>query len=325
MSGDDAVERGWRAGLVGWIGVACVLMWVAPAPPPVPIFTAEEVEVWDRTAREAGENARTWQLEHGDLKLPWDVARGHLAIVIDDVGRELHLFEQLLTLRHPITFSVLPGSNYAVGVQLRLRKDGRRYREILAHIPMEPLDARKMDQGLEVDEDFLRQADDPNRLRTKLNDALARIPTAIGVNNHMGSSLTVDDTAMEVVMQELRSRGLLFLDSRTTAESVAAQAARRHNVPMAVRHVFLDNDPRAGAVRAALADAARRALNEPTVVLAHPLPAVVEVLRQELPRLHGQKIAVYPLSELVAHSPTSPPHPLAPPAGGTPADIATGQ
>ena len=49
---------------------------------------------------------------------------------------------------------------------------------------------------------------------------------------------------MALVMAELRARGLLFLDSRTTAQSVAAAEAQRLGVPHAERDVFLDNEHR---------------------------------------------------------------------------------
>ena len=306
MSQEPETSRGWKLGLLGWMVAAAGLFWLAPRPPPVPLVTAEEEAVWNRTADEAGANARRWQREHGDLRLPWGQARGHLAIVIDDVGRELHLFDQLLGLRHQLTFSVLPRSNYSVGVQLRLRADGRRYREILVHLPMEPTDPAKMIEGAEADEEFLRTTDQAAGLEAKLDEALQRVPAAVGVNNHMGSALTADPDAMQVVMTALHSRGLFFLDSRTTADSVALSAARRHDVPATIRHVFLDNDPSPEAVRTALALAVQRALNEPTVAIAHPSPAVVEVLREQLPLLHSQGIAVYPLSDVVAALRTSP-------------------
>ena len=296
-------------GLLAWIVLAAVLMWLAPDPPPVPIYTAEETAVWDRTMREAGENARAWQRDRGDQVLEWDRARGHLAIVIDDVGRELHLLDQLVALRHPLSFSVLPRSVYAMGVQLRLRADGRRYREVWLHLPMEPLEPDRMREGHESEEDFLLAADEDETLRLKIEDALARVPTAMGVNNHMGSRLTQDRRAMDVIMGELAGRNLRFLDSRTTADSVALTAARAHHVPSVARNVFLDHEPGPRAIEAALRQAAKQALNEPTVAIAHPSPALVRVLQTTLPGLHEQGIGIFPLSEIVAHQHTFPASP----------------
>ncbi len=308
MSTGDRRDRLLRLSLAVWVALAGLLLLFAPPPPPPPVTTAEAEAIFQRTVDQTVERARSWQQTRGDQTIAWDQARGHLAIVIDDVGRELHLFDQLLALRFPLTFSVLPGSAYAPGAQLRLRADRRRYREILLHLPCEPEDPAKMLEGQEPGETFLRVGDPPEALRAALRAALARVPGAVGVNNHMGSRLTAERAAMDALMPELHARGLFFLDSRTTATSQALAAAQAAGVPTLARDIFLDVDPAPGAVLAQLERAAERARDRPTVIIAHPSPAVVEVLREGLPRLHRDGIGVYPLRELLdrRHAPPGP-------------------
>jgi polysaccharide deacetylase 2 family uncharacterized protein YibQ len=308
MSTGDRRDRLLRLSLAVWVALAGLLLLLAPPPPPPPVTTAEAEAIFQRTVDQTVERARSWQQTRGDQTIAWDQARGHLAIVIDDVGRELHLFDQLLALRFPLTFSVLPGSAYAPGAQLRLRADRRRYREILLHLPCEPEDPAKMLEGQEPGETFLRVGDPPEALRAALRAALARVPGAVGVNNHMGSRLTAERAAMDALMPELHARGLFFLDSRTTATSQALAAAQAAGVPTLARDIFLDVDPAPGAVLAQLERAAERARDRPTVIIAHPSPAVVEVLREGLPRLHRDGIGVYPLRELLdrRHAPPGP-------------------
>jgi len=262
-------------------------------------MTTEEIAALQRGIDRIVADARRWQAERGDRKLGWDVASGHLAIVVDDVGRELHLLEQLLGLRYELTFSVLPGAVFAAGAQLRLRADRRRYREILLHLPMEPDDPARMREGDEAREDFLLRADSADEQRRKLEAALARVPAAIGVNNHMGSRLTTDRAAMDAVMPVLAERGLVFLDSRTTAATVAELAAVDAGVPTLARRVFLDDDPSEAAIDAALLGAAELARQAPTVAIGHPSPELVAVLERRLPQLYDQGIGVYPLSALL--------------------------
>lgn len=308
MSTGDRRDRLLRLSLAVWVALAGLLLLFAPPPPPPPVTTAEAEAIFQRTVDQTVERARSWQQTRGDQTIAWDQAHGHLAIVIDDVGRELHLFDQLLALRFPLTFSVLPGSAYAPGAQLRLRADRRRYREILLHLPCEPEDPAKMLEGQEPGETFLRVGDPPEALRAALRAALARVPGAVGVNNHMGSRLTAERAAMDALMPELHARGLFFLDSRTTATSQALAAAQAAGVPTLARDIFLDVDPAPGAVLAQLERAAERARDRPTVIIAHPSPAVVEVLREGLPRLHRDGIGVYPLRELLdrRHAPPGP-------------------
>ena len=234
--------------------------------------------------------------------LAWDDAQGHLAIVIDDVGRELIWHERLQALRYRLTFSVLPGSTYAAGAQLRLRQDHRRPRDIMLHLPMEPADPAMMREGPEAREDFLRVDDSSDAIAAKVERALDRVPAAVGVNNHMGSRLTTDSRAMAVVMDVLaRREGLFFLDSRTTADTVAEMQARNAGLPTLSRHVFLDHDPSPEAILEQLRVAERLSRTHPTVVIARPSRAVVEVLERELPRLTQRGIGVYPVTELLRH------------------------
>jgi polysaccharide deacetylase 2 family uncharacterized protein YibQ len=299
------VVRGLQVSLVVWSATAVALFLAAPRPPEPPGTTAEDEAIFQRTVDQTVEKTQRWQAERGDWTIPWDQAGGHMAILIDDVGRELHLFEQLLALRFQLSFSVLPGSVYAPGVQLRLRADRRRHRDVLLHLPCEPEDAAKMLVPPDAGESFLRVGDPPERLRGALLAALGRVPGAVGVNNHMGSRLTADRAAMDALMPVLRERGLFFVDSRTTAASEGMAAAEAAGVRAAGRDLFLDHDPEPAAILAQFEAAARSARDRPVVVLAHPSQAVVEVLKEGLPRLHAAGIGVYPVQEILARAPGS--------------------
>jgi hypothetical protein len=289
-----------RWSLLGWTLVACVAFMQAEPPPDPPAMTQEEIGAIDRGLAKIVATTRQWQQERGDLRIPWADAKGHLAIVIDDVGRELHLFEQLLALRHPLTFSILPGAVYAAGVQLRLRADRRRPRDAMLHLPMEPIDAAQMTTGAEVEEDFLRIGDDAQTMRGKLERALSRVPTAIGVNNHMGSRASADCAAMDALMPTLRDRGVFWLDSRTTARTCGERSAIAHGVRAVSRQVFLDDDPSPEAIAEQLARAVALSRTRPVIAIGHPSAALLEVLRRELPRLHAEGIAIVGMGELLA-------------------------
>lgn len=295
-------RSGWVQGsLVVWVALCCAGMWFAPPPPEPPDTTAEEEAVRERMANWAVRDAKQWQETYGDVVIPWDEADGHLAIVIDDVGRELRLQDRLLAIPLRLTFSVLPDATYTPGSQQRLSADSRRPREIWLHMPMEPEQGDMMHEGLEADEHFLTLDDDAAEIRRKLERALDNVD-AVGVNNHMGSALTRDPAAMKTVMDVLAERDKLFLDSRTHPETVALREARAAGLISGQRHVFLDHDSSPQAVRDALADAAMRSRREPIVVIGHPNQAVVQALEEGADRLREQGIGVYGLGELLARS-----------------------
>jgi hypothetical protein len=91
---------------------------------------------------------------------------------------------------------------------------------------------------------------------------------------------------MTWVMQELRARGLAFIDSRTSRDTVAEDAARALGVPAGRRHVFLDNTRSSAAIRAQLDEAVERCrLDGSTIAIGHLDPITVQTLTQELPGL----------------------------------------
>ena len=91
---------------------------------------------------------------------------------------------------------------------------------------------------------------DPDEFQRRLAWAFDRVPLAAGVNNHMGSRATSDPASMLKVLQEVRRRGLSFVDSRTSPLSVGDGLAAQLGIPHAARDVFLDNVPTTGAILA---------------------------------------------------------------------------
>lgn len=308
VSEDGTRTRRGLVGLTLWMAIAALALWVGRDTPPAPTHSPEAEAVAQRKWAWISRDIAKFKRTRGDKTIPWGEAEGHLTIVIDDVGRELDAHQRLQGLRYPITFSVLPGSVYAAGAQLRLREDPRRYREIWLHLPMEPIDGTQMHEGYESEEEFLLVADSPDQWRAKISRALDRVPAAVGVNNHMGSRLSADSAAMEVVIDELVARKLLFLDSRTTAATVAGPLARARGLASAERKVFLDHDSDPAAMEAALAQAIELSRRFPTVAIGHPSRDLADVLDRGLDEAYESGVAVYPLSELIARDSDSANH-----------------
>ena len=91
----------------------------------------------------------------------------------------------------------------------------RRGHELLVHVPMEPLGT-----GNNPGPNALTISLGSDELVGRLRRDLTRFDGFVGINNHMGSKFTSFGPGMALVMAELRSRGLLWLDSRTTGGSV---------------------------------------------------------------------------------------------------------
>jgi hypothetical protein len=102
------------------------------------------------------------------------------------------------------------------------------------------------------------------------------------------------------VIEELRSRGLLFLDSRTAATTVGEMLARRQGVPTVARNVFLDDETSAPAIDARLADAEQAARRKgAAVAIGHAHDATLAALAAWLPTLAGKQLVLVPLTAIV--------------------------
>jgi polysaccharide deacetylase 2 family uncharacterized protein YibQ len=165
-------------------------------------------------------------------------ARGkkpRVAIIIDDIGHLKRLGRQLIDLDLPLAMSVLPYTRH--GAQLA-RLAHARGKVVMVHLPLEPLARWRADPGPGALKVKMKRAELVRLTRA----ALARVPFAVGVNNHMGSRFTRDREKMRIVLAELKKKGLFFVDSWTTGRSVAFGLARQMCLRSAIRTVFLDNN-----------------------------------------------------------------------------------
>jgi uncharacterized protein len=220
-----------------------------------------------------------------------------LAIILDDMGHDRAAAESLLALPFPLTISVLPHLPLSAEVA---EEAYRRGDQILLHLPMEPEAGGGGSEGVTQEEIELRVGMNPDQVNSTLNDMLETVPHASGVNNHQGSRATADLPLMQALMPALRDRNLFFIDSRTTAATVAFDSAERAGVPAASRKVFLDDTPTKDAVLAQLALAARDASRDGSAIaIGHPRPATIAALAQEVPKLEERGVRFVFASDLV--------------------------
>lgn len=199
-----------------------------------------------------------------------------VAIVIDDMGYGRAGTEQILNLDVPVTVAVMPYGPHAAEEAARAQRKGH---GVILHQPMEPL-SEEVDPGpgkITVDMDDVT-------IRQVLADNLARVPGTIGVNNHMGSKATSDRRVMEAVIDEVKSRGLFFLDSRTIASSVAAQVASEKGLPPVSNQVFLDNTDDVNYVKERLRLLLQVAVENGTAVgIGHVRPNTAAAIEEMIP------------------------------------------
>ncbi len=217
--------------------------------------------------------------------------RPMIAVVIDDMGVDRKRTARTIALVGPLTLSFLTYADDLERQTAAARKAGH---ELLLHVSMEP--GGNVDPGPNV----LLVGLGAEELRRRLRWGLSRFDTYVGINNHMGSKFTAAAAGMAVVMEELKARGLLFLDSRTSGATVGAKLARRFGVPFAERNVFLDNVNQVAAVNARLAEVERLARRKGfAIAIGHPRDATITALTRWLDGIAAKGFALVPLSAVV--------------------------
>jgi polysaccharide deacetylase 2 family uncharacterized protein YibQ len=222
------------------------------------------------------------------------LSRRMIAVIIDDMGLDRGRTARTIELTGPLTLSFL---TYARNLRAQTSTARSAGHELMIHLPMEPEDSSAYAGPKVIKRDL-------SNLETKrrLDWAFGRFEGYVGLNNHMGSRYTADMAGMTTVLGEIKRRGLLFIDSRTTPKSVAKLVATKLSVPFAQRHVFLDDDPAANKIASQLK--AVEAVAEKQgygIAIGHPYDSTIAELEKWLPTLASRGFVLVPVSAIVRH------------------------
>ena len=217
---------------------------------------------------------------------------GRIALVLDDFGyRGTRLTEQFCAIPQSITLSVFPHLKASQETIALVRRSGH---EAMIHLPMEPRDARS-----DLGDGMIMVSHSDDEIRTITRRAIQAMPGVVGVNNHMGSKATEDRRVMEIVLGEIRRAGLLFVDSRTSSQSIAYQVAGEMKVPRTKTTMFIDNEDAPEAIEKRLLELAERAVhNGYAVGIGHGRSNTLHTLQRVLPRLEKRGFQFVPVSKL---------------------------
>ncbi|WP_153788968.1 divergent polysaccharide deacetylase family protein [Pseudomonas sp. EMN2] len=215
-------------------------------------------------------------------------AKAYLSIIIDDLGQSSERDQRTLALPGPVTMAIMPDTPHATTFARQAHKAGK---TVILHMPMDPATGPyAWHPGTPLPE-----------LAQRLDAALVKVPYAAGINNHMGSRMTSQAEPMAWLMGELQRRHLFFVDSRTSAATVAAAKAQEIALAHVSRDVFLDDVRTPEAISAQLQQGITLARKQGSAVLiGHPYPQTLQVLEKEMPRLKSQGIELIPLRQMIA-------------------------
>jgi polysaccharide deacetylase 2 family uncharacterized protein YibQ len=215
-----------------------------------------------------------------------------VAIVVDDFGYSKNNLETFLSLKQPITLSILPGQRYSKEIAELARKRGF---ETILHLPLE---AENEDAHEEMD--TIKTTMSEREITLRLDKEISSVPDIDGVSNHQGSKATADTAAMTAIIKHLKSKGLYYFDSLTSERSVCGDVAASLGVGFAKRDIFLDNSNNTMAIERQLLELKAMAFKHGSAIaIGHDRRNTAEILSTMLPEMAKEGIKFVRLSTLV--------------------------
>lgn len=215
-----------------------------------------------------------------------------IAIIIDDIGYDRGIVKKFLSLRQPLTLSMLPQSPFKKSIARAAHEANI---EIILHQPMEPFEFPRINPGPGT----LLTGMSPDELVNLLTENLDEMPFVSGINNHMGSKMTASASHMRQIFSVLKQRNLFFVDSRTTEKTICRSSASLLQVPFGERDIFIDHFQDDDFIQKQFFELVRIAESHGQAIgIAHPYNRTYRVLRDIMPELL-EKVRFVPVSEVV--------------------------
>jgi polysaccharide deacetylase 2 family uncharacterized protein YibQ len=214
--------------------------------------------------------------------------KAYLSLIIDDLGQNLPRDRRVLALPGPVTTAIMPDTPHATEFAREAHRAGK---IVILHMPMDPATGPfAWHPELPIEE-----------LEKRLNAAFKMVPYTSGINNHMGSRMTAQPAAMAWLMADLQRRHKFFVDSRTSAQTVAAAQAQKIGLASVSRDVFLDDERTEAAILTQLQTAISLAHKQGSaVMIGHPYPQTLAVLERELPKLKAQGVEWIDIRQMIS-------------------------
>jgi len=221
--------------------------------------------------------------------------KGTVFFVFDDAGHNLAQLQPFLDLPFDCTIAVLPGLRYSAEAARRVRSSGK---DCILHQPMQAVNL-----SINPGPAAIRDGMQPDEIRRILRKNIEEVAPVSGINNHEGSLITADRTAMSAVLDIASEYGLYFLDSRTTAETVVPALAQEKNIRIWERAVFLDNSQDRESIMEAVSNGMKIAERRGSAVMIGHIWSneLADILREMYPEMVSQGFSLSAIARVAVH------------------------
>ncbi len=176
---------------------------------------------------------------------------------------------------------------------LRARLSGH---EVFVALPMESGKFPNEDPGPLALTTTVQVAENLKRLRA----VLASFGGYVGVVSTMGSKFSTADGQLKPMLQEIKSRGLMFVDATRGSKSSAPTLAAEIDLPVVKNNVLLDEPPASGTIQRNLRNLESFvSKNSTAIAMARPYPVSIHQIQAWIATLAEKKMVLVPVSSLV--------------------------
>ncbi|MFH0710324.1 MAG: divergent polysaccharide deacetylase family protein [Pseudomonadota bacterium] len=193
-----------------------------------------------------------------------------LVIIMDDVSYA-HDVKSIRSVGLPLVMSFLPpSSRHNESATLAQGVNG-----YMVHLPLEAVDFNDEEQVT------LRVTDSKETITAQIQKIKKLYPEVHYINNHTGSKFTADEDAMDRLVSVMRENGLIFVDSRTTAQSKVKVIDTKYGMRYLGRDVFLDHQDGVKNIKKQIREAVAIAKrNGSAIAIGHPRPDTLQALKE---------------------------------------------
>jgi len=203
--------------------------------------------------------------------------KGKLAIIFDDVafGGDVR---RIKALGLPVTMSFLPPTErHPDSAKLAAKQP-----YYMVHLPMEAMNFHSPEKFT------LMTTDSKETIVKRIRQVKEWFPKVKFINNHTGSKFTSDAEAMNRLIFALRLEKIGFIDSRTTAKTVAEKVMKRYKMPYYTRDIFLDHEDDVSVIKQQIKKAVKMANKYgKCIAICHPHKATLQALKESRSLLNG--------------------------------------
>jgi polysaccharide deacetylase 2 family uncharacterized protein YibQ len=168
--------------------------------------------------------------------------------------------------------------------------------EVLLQVPLEPLDYPTNDPGPHT----LLTTLPPEENMKRLQWLMSRFTGYVGVTNQMGAKFETTQASLTPMLEEIKARGLLFVDDGTVKDSAGSQVAGTIGLDYAAAEVQIDAVPSPDDINKALARLEAVAKEKGSAIgVASAKPGTIKQISQWAGQLQGKGIVLIPVSAAI--------------------------